>query len=227
MNAASAFDATCIPAQARTCEYAQEDMCDSAMPNVAEERNSNCRNTEFQCAKICAQPFKAKTLVVHGAVTPPGGSVATAELAQEDGKARVLLDTGSENSFVRTDLASDMPETGKHYELKFAKEGALNSVPEVRMQLSIGDCTALVITQEWTALKLPLPAGIDVILGMDWMVPYDASLLTSQQHVNFRRPGTNDAFVVKVPDRLQHDIFNAESMLCTSSQCSKAQEVYL
>ena len=62
---------------------------------------------------------------------------------------------------------------------------------------------------------------------MDWMVHHDASSLTSQQQVNFRRPGTDGAFIVKVPDRLQHDTFNAECMLCTSSQCSKAQEVYL
>ena len=84
-----------------------------------------------------AQPFRAKTLIVHGAMTPPGRSIPPEELAQEDGMARVLFDTGSEKTFIRTDLADDMPVSGMS-SAKLAKEGAfINSVPEVRCRSAL------------------------------------------------------------------------------------------
>ena len=137
--------------------------------------------------------------------------------------ARILLDTGSSHSFVDQRLIADLPETGNRYDVALAKQGTfVNAVPELMVPIQIGDYQA-----EIPALKLPLPDGIDMILGMDWISQNNVDILFSQRQINFVAQHTGQPHVIPVPDRLEHDVFNAQFAWTSSSVCGNGQEVYM
>ena len=68
--------------------------------------------------------------------------------------ARILIDTGSDHSFVHPDWCMGLQETGNKYNVNLAKKGSfLLDIPEVMLPVKFGDYEA-----ELPALKLPLAA---------------------------------------------------------------------
>ena len=64
------------------------------------------------------------------------------------------------------------------------------------------------------ALKLPLPAGIDVILGVDWAVQNNVDIMFSQKQINFVATGTGQPHVIPIPDHLKDDAFRVLLDIC-------------
>ena len=198
-------------------EHAAEHTC---MAGVGADRDSSSHNVPAMCAVISAQPFADKTLIFAGAV---GTQEALGGAAGEQAKARILLDTGSSNCFVDREHAAGLPETGKTFNVNLAKRGAfLTGVPEVMMKVQIDEYVA-----EIPALKLPLPDGIDAILGMDWIWQNNVDVLTSQRQLNFVNHADGQAHIIPIPAHLEHDSYNMTFGWTSAACCGKSQEVYM
>ena len=210
-------------AEARSAETADAGL-DTAMPDLAEGRMGISSVFDACCATLNAKPFARKTLLFAGAVGTQG-QLSGANAAPSEEQARILLDTGSSNCFVDRQLAGDMPETGRTFNVTLAKQGTfLTAVPEVLMHVQMGEYTA-----ELPALKLPLPDGIDAILGMDWVIKNNVDIMFSQRQVNFIDQSTGQPHIIPIPAHLQlyHDVCNAAFSETSAARCHAGQEVYM
>ena len=224
--------------------HAHQNALETATPDIAEERLGTASVPTVLCASVSAQPFQQRTLMLHGVVgavdeaeavdatdpaqvedTPTMETDATdADTAVAHRQpARILLDTGSDHSFVHPDHCVGAKQTGRSFNVNLAKKGTfLLDIPEVLVRLKIADYEC-----EWPALKMPLPVGIDAILGMDWMEANNADLLLSHGQVCFTAKDTNVPHIIEIPKSLEHDSFNANFMFTSAARCNDGAEAYL
>ena len=135
--------AECMRVSARPAESADAGI-DVAVPDIAGNRQGTSRNVPASCAALSAKPFSKSTLMFGGAVGASKEAVNERSCAAPpEAGARVLLDTGSSHCFIDKEHAEDMPLTGRSFTVNLAKQGAfVTAVPEVMMQVQIGDYTA-------------------------------------------------------------------------------------
>ena len=193
---------------------------DLSVPDIAQGRDGTSSGLDACCAHLSAKPFIRNTLMFSGAVGTQ--QQMRVEAAAEE-QARILLDTGSSHCFVDRQMAGELPETGRKFNVSLAKQGTyVTAIPEVLMHVKLGDYMA-----EVSALKLPLPAGIDAIMGMDWILQNKCDLLFSQRQINFLDSSTGEPHVLPIPGHLGHDVYNAEFCWTSASRCTSGSEVYL
>ena len=178
-------------------------MPDAASPEPVAEHRSVLN------ASMQATPFRGLTMLFAGAVSQ-----------QPRQKVNVLLDTGSTHNYCRPKL-TEVSSGAKAFTVTVADNNVLQSVPEKLLSFSVQGISCAV-----AACEMPLPPGVDIILGQSWLSEHNATLLMAQGLCTF--VDDNKLPAAWNNTELKHDAFNSSCMWTSASRVNNsAQQVYI
>ncbi|GJR51572.1 putative reverse transcriptase domain-containing protein [Tanacetum coccineum] len=135
----------------------------------------------------------AKVYAVGHAGTNPDSNVVTGMFLLNNRYASILFDTGADRSFVSTAFSSQIditPTALDHYydvELADGRIIGLNTI--------LRGCTLNILNHPFNIDLMPIELGsFDVIIGMDWLVKYQAIIVCAEKIV--RIPWGNETLIV-------------------------------
>ncbi|GJY58917.1 putative reverse transcriptase domain-containing protein [Tanacetum coccineum] len=135
----------------------------------------------------------AKVYAVGRVGTDPDSNVVTGTFLLNNRYASVLFDTGADRSFVSTAFSSQIditPSTLDHYydvELADGRIIGLNTI--------LRGCTLNILNHPFNIDLMPVELGsFDAIIGMDWLVKYQAIIVCAEKIV--RIPWGNETLIV-------------------------------
>ncbi|GJW44573.1 putative nucleotidyltransferase, ribonuclease H [Tanacetum coccineum] len=135
----------------------------------------------------------AKVYAVGRAGTDPDSNVLTGTFLLNNRYASVLFDTSADRSFVSTAFSSQIditPTTLDHYydvELADGRIIGLNTI--------LRGCTLNILNHPFNIDLMPIELGsFDAIIGMDWLVKYQAIIVCAKKIV--RIPWGNETLIV-------------------------------
>ncbi|GJR12845.1 putative reverse transcriptase domain-containing protein [Tanacetum coccineum] len=135
----------------------------------------------------------AKVYAVGHAGTNPDSNVVTGTFLLNNRYASILFDTGADRSFVSTAFSSQIditPSTLDHYydvELADGRIIGLNTI--------LRGCTLNLLNHPFNINLMPVELGsFDAIIGMDWLVKYQAIIVCAKKIV--RIPWGNETLIV-------------------------------
>ncbi|GJU93470.1 putative reverse transcriptase domain-containing protein [Tanacetum coccineum] len=135
----------------------------------------------------------AKVYAVGHAGTNPDSNVVTGTFLLNNRYASVLFDTGADRSFVSTAFSSQIditPTALDHYydvELADGRIIGLNTI--------LRGCTLNILNHPFNIDLMPVELGsFDAIIGMDWLVKYQAIIVCAEKIV--RIPWGNETLIV-------------------------------
>ncbi|GKD81595.1 putative reverse transcriptase domain-containing protein [Tanacetum coccineum] len=136
----------------------------------------------------------AKVYAVSRVGINPDSNIITSAFLLNNHYASVLFDTGADRSFVSTSFSSQInitPSTLDHYydvELADGRIIGLNTI--------IQGCTLKFLNHPFNINLMPIELGnFDIIIGMDWLVKYQAIIVCAKKIV--RIPWGNKTFIVR------------------------------
>ncbi|GJV65628.1 putative reverse transcriptase domain-containing protein [Tanacetum coccineum] len=135
----------------------------------------------------------AKVYAVGHAGTNPDSNVVTGTFLLNNRYASILFDTGADRSFVSTAFSSQIditPTALDHYydvELADGRIIGLNTI--------LRGCTLNILNHPFNIDLMPVELGsFDAIIGMDWLVKYQAIIVCTEKIV--RIPWGNETLIV-------------------------------
>ncbi|GJW05728.1 putative reverse transcriptase domain-containing protein [Tanacetum coccineum] len=156
----------------------------------------------------------AKVYVVGRAGTNPDSNVVTGTFLLNNRYASVLFDTGADRSFVSTAFSSQMdimPSTLDHYydvELADGRIIGLNTI--------LRGCTLNLLNHPFNINLMPVELGsFDAIIGMDWLVKYQAVIVCAEKIV--RIPWGNETLIVHGDGSNQGNVTQLNIISCTKT----------
>ncbi|GKA10149.1 putative reverse transcriptase domain-containing protein [Tanacetum coccineum] len=135
----------------------------------------------------------AKVYAVGHAGTNPDSNVMTGTFLLNNRYASILFDTGADRSFVSTAFSSQIditPTALDHYydvELADGRIIGLNTI--------LRGCTLNILNHPFNIDLMPIELGsFDAIIGMDWLVKYQAIIVCAEKIV--RIPWGNETLII-------------------------------
>ncbi|GJS44975.1 putative reverse transcriptase domain-containing protein [Tanacetum coccineum] len=157
----------------------------------------------------------AKVYVVGRAGTNPNSNVVTGTFLLNSRYASVLFDTGADRSFVSTAFSSQIDITPSaldhYYDVELADERIIG------LNTILRGYTLNFLNHPFNIDLMPVELGsLDVIIGMDWLVKYQAVIICAEKIV--RIPWGNETLIVcgDESDRGNETCLNIIS--CTKTQ---------
>ncbi|GJZ66139.1 putative reverse transcriptase domain-containing protein [Tanacetum coccineum] len=152
----------------------------------------NNNNSGNQCGN---GDTSAKVYAVGRAGTDPDSNVVTGTFLLNNRYASVLLDTGTDRSFVSTAFSSQIditPSTLDHYYDVELADGRI-----IGLNIILRGCTLNILNHPFNIDLMPVELGsFDAIIGMDWLVKYQAIIVCTEKIV--RIPWGNETLIVHV-----------------------------
>ncbi|GJT36064.1 putative reverse transcriptase domain-containing protein [Tanacetum coccineum] len=135
----------------------------------------------------------AKVYAVGHAGTNPDSNVVTGTFLLNNRYASILFDTGADRSFVSTAFSSqiDIPPTAldHYYDVELA-DGRI-----IGLNTILRGCTLNILNHPFNIDLMPVELGsFDAIIGMDWLVKYQAIIVCAEKIV--RIPWGNETLIV-------------------------------
>ncbi|GJZ63074.1 putative reverse transcriptase domain-containing protein [Tanacetum coccineum] len=135
----------------------------------------------------------AKVYAAGYAGTNPDSNVVTGTFLLNNRYASILFDTGADRSFVSTAFSSqiDIPQTAldHYYDVELA-DGRI-----IRLNTILRGCTLNIMNHPFNIDLMPIGLGsFDAIIGMDWLVKYQAIIMCVEKIV--RIPWGNETLIV-------------------------------
>ncbi|GKC04991.1 putative reverse transcriptase domain-containing protein, partial [Tanacetum coccineum] len=126
----------------------------------------------------------AKVYVVGYAGTNPDSNVVTGTFLLNNRYASILFDTGANMSFVSTAFSSQIDITpialDHYYDIKLA-DGRI-----IGLNIILGGCTLNILNHPFNIDLMPIELGsFCAIIGMDWLVKYQAIIMCAKKIVLF------------------------------------------
>ncbi|GKA10900.1 putative reverse transcriptase domain-containing protein [Tanacetum coccineum] len=172
----------------------------------------------------------AKVYAVGHAGTNPDSNVVTGTFLLNNRYASILFDTGADRSFVSTAFSSQIditPTALDHYydvELADGRIIGLNTI--------LRGCTLNLLNHPFNINLMPIELGsFDAIIGMDWLVKYQAIIVCAEKIV--RIPWGNETLIVHGDGSNQGHEARLHIILYTKTQeymlkgCPVCWELYL
>ncbi|GKC17903.1 putative reverse transcriptase domain-containing protein [Tanacetum coccineum] len=157
----------------------------------------------------------AKVYAVGHAGTNPDSNVVTGTFLLNNRYASVLFDTGADRSFVSTAFSSQIditPSTLDHYydvELADGRIIGLNTI--------LRGCTLNILNHPFNIDLMPVELGsFDAIIGMDWLVKYQAIIVCAEKIV--RIPWGNKTLIVRGDRSNRGNETRLNIISCTKTQ---------
>ncbi|GJW58427.1 putative reverse transcriptase domain-containing protein [Tanacetum coccineum] len=124
----------------------------------------------------------AKVYAVGRAGTNPDSNVVTGTILLNNRYASVLFDTGADKSFVSTAFSSQIDITpialDHYYDVKLA-DGKI-----IGLNTILKGCTLNILNHPFNIDLMPVELGsFDAIIGMDWLVKYQAIIVCAEKIV--------------------------------------------
>ncbi|GJZ54713.1 putative reverse transcriptase domain-containing protein [Tanacetum coccineum] len=135
----------------------------------------------------------AKVYAVGHAGTNPDSNVMTGTFLLNNRYASILFDTGADRSFVSTAFSSQIDITptalDHYYDIKLA-DGRI-----IGLNTILRGCTLNILNHPFNIDLMPVKLGsFDAIIGMDWLVKYQAIIVCAEKIV--RIPWGNETLIV-------------------------------
>ncbi|GJT29129.1 putative reverse transcriptase domain-containing protein [Tanacetum coccineum] len=135
----------------------------------------------------------AKVYAVGHAGTNPDSNVVTGTFLLNNRYASILFDTGADRSFVSTAFSSQIDITptalDHYYDVELA-DGRI-----IRLNTILRGCTLNILNHPFNINLMPVELGsFDAIIGMDWLVKYQAIIVCAEKIV--RIPWGNETLIV-------------------------------
>ena len=169
--------------------------------------------TSVCAAVVNATPYKGMTMLFDG-VEWQGG------LQEGSKRMKVLLDTGSTHYAAPWLLKSCLP-TGKQFQVTLADGSLKLSVPEYKLDFILQGCPV-----HTTACNMRKPAGIDIILGCNWMTDNNAILRLAQGCCNLTCNVDFTSYTLRKSPFVRSDPYNSK-LMWTAAHHVKSNECYL
>ncbi|GJY41668.1 putative reverse transcriptase domain-containing protein [Tanacetum coccineum] len=157
----------------------------------------------------------AKVYAVGHAGTNPDANVVTGTFLLNNRYASILFDTGADRSFVSTAFSSQIaitPTALDHYydvELADGRIIGLNTI--------LRGCTLNLLNHPFNIDLMPVELGsFDAIIGMDWLVKYQAIIVCAEKIV--RIPWGNETLIVHGDESNQGHKARLHIILYTKTQ---------
>ncbi|GJU99578.1 putative reverse transcriptase domain-containing protein [Tanacetum coccineum] len=139
----------------------------------------------------------AKVYAVGHAGTNPDSNVMTGTFLLNNRYASILFDTSADRSFVSTAFSSQidiLPTALDHYYNIELADGRI-----IRLNTILRGCTLNILNHPFNIDLMPIELGsFDAIIGMDWLVKYQAIIVCSKKIV--RIPWGNET-LIEVEDK--------------------------
>ncbi|GJR46029.1 putative reverse transcriptase domain-containing protein [Tanacetum coccineum] len=125
--------------------------------------------------------------------TNPDSNVVTGTFLLNNSYASILFDTGADRSFVSTAFSSQIDITptalDHHYDVKLADRRIIG------LNTILRGCTLNILNHPFNINLMPVELGsFDTIIGMDWLVKYQAIIVCAKKIV--RIPWGNETLIV-------------------------------
>ncbi|GJR44525.1 putative reverse transcriptase domain-containing protein [Tanacetum coccineum] len=135
----------------------------------------------------------AKVYAVGHAGTNPDSNVVTGTFLLNNRYASILFDTGADRSFVSTTFSPQIDITptalDHYYDVELA-DGRI-----IRLNTILRGCTLNILNHPFNIDLMPVELGsFDAIIGMDWLVKYQAIIVCAEKIV--RIPWGNETLIV-------------------------------
>ncbi|GKB44371.1 putative reverse transcriptase domain-containing protein, partial [Tanacetum coccineum] len=135
----------------------------------------------------------AKVYAVGHAGTNPDSNVVMDRFLLNNRYTSILFDTGADRSFVSTAFSSQIDITPStldhHYDVELA-DGRI-----IRLNTILRGCTLNILNHPFNINLMPIELGsFDAIIGMDWLVKYQAIIVCAEKIV--RIPWGNETLIV-------------------------------
>ncbi|GKA51961.1 putative reverse transcriptase domain-containing protein [Tanacetum coccineum] len=135
----------------------------------------------------------AKVYAVGHAGTNPDSNVVTGTFLLNNRYASILFDTGADRSFVSTAFSSQIDITptalDHYYDVELADERIIG------LNTILRGCTLNILNHPSNIDLMPVELGsFDAIIGMDWLVKYQAIIMCAEKIV--RIPWGNEKLIV-------------------------------
>ncbi|GKE29102.1 putative reverse transcriptase domain-containing protein, partial [Tanacetum coccineum] len=126
----------------------------------------------------------AKVYVVGHAGTNPDSNIVKSTFLLNNRYASVFIDTGVDRSFMSTTFSSQIDITptalDHYYDVKLA-DGRI-----IRLNTILKGCTLNILNNPFNIDLMPVELGsFDAIIGMDWLVKYQAIIMCAEKIVLF------------------------------------------
>ncbi|GJQ96424.1 putative reverse transcriptase domain-containing protein [Tanacetum coccineum] len=140
-------------------------------------KNNNNRGNQVRGGNALAKVYAA-----GHAGTNPDSNVMTSTFLLNNRYASILFDTGADRSFVSTAFSSqiDIPPTALdyYYDVKLADERIIG------LNTIFRGCTLNILNNPFNIDLMPVELGsFDAIIGMDWLVKYQAIIVCAEKIV--------------------------------------------
>ncbi|GJY29997.1 reverse transcriptase domain-containing protein [Tanacetum coccineum] len=124
----------------------------------------------------------AKVYAVGHAGTNPDSNVVTGTFLLKNRYASILFDTGANRSFVSTAFSSQIDITPTALDLYYDVELADRRI--IRLNTILRGCTLNILNHPFNIDLMPVELGsFDAIIGMDWLVKYQAIIVCAEKIV--------------------------------------------
>ncbi|GKB16613.1 putative reverse transcriptase domain-containing protein [Tanacetum coccineum] len=135
----------------------------------------------------------AKVYAVGHAGTNPDSNVVTGTFLLNNCYASVLFDTGADRSFVSTAFSSQIDITPTALDHYYGVELADRRI--IGLNTILRGCTLNILNHPFNIDLMPVELGsFDAIIGMDWLVKYQAIIVCAEKIV--RIPWGNETLIV-------------------------------
>ncbi|GJZ24349.1 putative reverse transcriptase domain-containing protein [Tanacetum coccineum] len=124
----------------------------------------------------------AKVYVIGHAVINPDSNVVTGTFLLNNRYASILFDTGADRSFVSTAFSSQIDITPTALDHYYDVELADRRI--IRLNTILRGCTLNILNHPFNINLMPVELGsFDAIIGMDWLVKYQAIIVCAEKIV--------------------------------------------
>ncbi|GJW22284.1 putative reverse transcriptase domain-containing protein [Tanacetum coccineum] len=167
----------------------------------------------------------AKVYVVGNVGTNPNSNVVTGTFLLNDRYASILFDSGADRSFVSTifsSLIDTTPTTLDHYYDVELADGKI-----IRINTIIRGCTLNFLDHPFNINLMPVELGsFDVIVGMDWLAKYHATVDCAEKIV--RIPWGNETLIIHGDGSSRGNGTHLNIILCkTHKYLLKGHDIFL
>ena len=165
-------------------------------------------NSSLLSALVSAQPYQGLTMLFMGAVRTQTVSI--------------LLDTGSSHNYVKPGLSADASAEGSPYSITLADNSTIDNVYGKQLSFSCQHVTCQV-----HACEMPLPKGVDIILGQHWLQTHAAVLDMSAGQCNFMNDEHAPA-VWQTSIHLKSSPYNSSLLMTSAARiCRSAKQQFV
>ena len=203
------------PKSAALLAHACDDALNSAASEaVTAEKSLAQGHSSLAAATVQATPFKHVTMLFLGA--------AHGRQQGQRMRVTVLLDTGSSHNVCSPNvLKHGQGSTGRKFSVACAGSNQVKAADENEYKLTIQN-----ISTCFEACELPLPHGVDILLGQSWLSAHQATLLTWTGQVNFLDDQGLPACWLR-QKRLQDNPFNSNVKWSSSAVLNSKEQMFI